>query len=208
MNSIHNTAIIADTVNLGKNVIIGPYCVIVGNVNIGDNTKISSHCSIGTPGESIHPAGACLPSVSIGENVTIREFVTINSSLGEFGATTIIGDNCYLMTKSHIGHDATLCDSVVVSSGAKVGGHSVIGSYSYIGLNACTHQRSKLGSYCILGAMGFYKGESVDGVTWAGVPAKPIKVNIHNIEKNVLSEPIKINIIDKACKFIEEFNHE
>ena len=111
---IHKTAIIGKDVKMGSNVKIGPFCVITGTVVIGDNVVIYSHCSIGAPGESINDEMPVAPQVIIGNNVTIREFVTINASLGSFGSATLIGHNSYLMTKSHIGHDAIVSDNAVI----------------------------------------------------------------------------------------------
>lgn len=201
--NIDKTAIIGKFVKLGKNVSIGPHTVINGNVKIGDNTIIYSHCSIGEPGESIHNEKPLDPKVIIGSGTIIREGVTINSSLGDSGKGTMVGDNCYLMAKSHIGHDAEICDNAVISTGAKIGGYSIVGKYSYVGLNACTHQRSALGDYCIVGAMAFYKGEPVDGLTWAGVPARPIKVNLHNLNKNIESCEKRNEIIKIAKDYLD-----
>ncbi len=38
--SIHSTAIISKNVQLGKDVEIGPYCVVEENVSIGDKTQL------------------------------------------------------------------------------------------------------------------------------------------------------------------------
>ena len=46
-NKIHPSAIISDSVTLGDNVTIGPYCYIYGNVTIGDNCVLHSHIVIG-----------------------------------------------------------------------------------------------------------------------------------------------------------------
>ncbi len=44
---IHPTAVIADHVNLGKDVSIGPYCVLEPGVKIGDHCVFSAFCYIG-----------------------------------------------------------------------------------------------------------------------------------------------------------------
>ncbi|HIL26016.1 MAG TPA: hypothetical protein EYG21_01265 [Nitrospinaceae bacterium] len=204
MSEIHATAIIGNNVWIGENVTVGPYTIVSDNVTIGDGTQIYGHCSIGTPGESIHyvpPEGS---GVIIGKNCIIREFVTINNNLGEY--KTKVGNGCYLMSKSHMGHDAVLEDNVVLCTGAKIGGHAVVGAFSYVGLNACTHQRSELGKYCIIGAMAFFKGRSIDGISWMGVPAKPKKVNLvsltRNIEDSIMVEEARI----AGENFIEGWN--
>lgn len=199
---IHETAIIGKNVKISENVEIGPYCVIGNNTFIGKNTKIYSHACIGT-----HPEHLRLDlkkykdntTTYIGKNVTIREYCTVNSGMP--GSRTVIKDNVYLMTKSHIGHDAVINESCVISSGAKIGGHSIIGAYSYVGLNASTHQHSYLGKFCMIGAQGFYKNyNTVDGITWAGVPCRPIKINFHNINKNAENKELVIENADSFLK--------
>ena len=203
---IHDTAIIGKNVYIGDNVEIGPYTIIGDNVEIGAGTKIYGHCSIGTPGESIHDLPNECAGVTIGKNCTIREFVTINSNLGTFKTST--GDNCYLMSKSHMGHDAILRDNVVLCTGAKIGGHSLIDDFTYVGLNASTHQHAIVGKYCIIGAMGFFKGRSPDAVSWMGLPAKPKKVNLVNLIRNI-NDPNEIeNIRIEAQTFIDQWDKD
>ena len=195
--TIHRTAILGNNVKIGKNVTIGPYSIIGDNVEIGDNTAVYSHVIIGTPGESIHDVSHENSGVTIGKNCVIREFTTINSNLGP--VKTKIGDSCYLMTKSHVGHDAILEKNVVLCTGAKIGGHATVGAFTYVGLNACTHQHSSLGKYCIVGALGFFKGVSPDAISWMGVPSTPKKVNIVNLIRNI-DDPDQIEKIRLAAQ--------
>ena len=206
MNIIHPTAIIGNNVSLEENVEIGPYCVIGDNVTICKNTKLFSHVVVGTIGEypTRHTSKFTkFPKVLIGSNVIIREFVTINSNVDD--GETSVGDNCYLMTKSHIGHDSRLENNVVLCSNSVVGGYSKINSYTYVGLNSSIHQRSIVGKHCIIGANSFFKGTSPDGITWVGVPSIPKKINFFNLEKN-LKDKVELElIVQHAKKFIDEF---
>lgn len=177
---IHHTAVV-ETDDIGDGTIIGPFTYISKRVSIGEDCRIYG-ASIGLPGE--HPAGVEDPGgiVVIGDNVEIREYVTINTPL--FGDTTTVGSNSYLMAKSHIGHDAQLHDRVVLHTGAIIGGHSEIGSYCYMGLNCSTHPYAKLGDFCIVGANSMFKGSSPSAVVWAGTPAKPLKPNTVGLDRH------------------------
>jgi len=194
--TIHPTAVV-ETEDIGYGTYIGPFTYISNRVKIGKNCKIYG-ASIGLPGE--HPSGVPDPGgiVVIGDNVEIREYVTINTPL--FGDTTTVGSNSYLMAKSHVGHDAQLGERVVLHTGATIGGHSEIGSYSYIGLNSATHPFAKLGSFCMLGANGFYKGISPDGIVWVGVPAKPLKINKVGFERHAPE-----GLLEELTRVAEEF---
>jgi UDP-N-acetylglucosamine acyltransferase len=198
-NHIHPTAIIEGIV--GKNCFIGPYCYIGKHVQIGNNCHLFGHCSIGAPPQIIGcEAGNGI--VSIGNNVEIREFVTIN--LPASTKSTVIGDDCYLMASSHVGHDCVLSDHVVVGVGCALSGHTKVGRHTYLGLNVSTHQHANIGSYCMIGANAFFKGTSPDGVTWGGVPAKAIKVNARNIEKNVPVPAHQLEMKWRADEFIQK----
>lgn len=206
--SIHPTAIIEDTVILGENVTIGPYSVITGKVIIGNGTTIYSHCTIGGLGE--YPSKSMDEiqdnvGVVIGENCIIRESVNINAATIA-NQNTVIGNNCYIMTKSHVGHDVVLEEGVVICSCAVIGGYTKIGTKTYVGLNSSIHQRSDVGGYCIIGAQSFFKGESPDGITWAGTPATPKKVNFFNLNKNLKDGSQKSGIVDKAELYIKNFS--
>lgn len=197
---IDKTAVV-ETQDVGEGTIIGPFTYISSRVKIGKNCRIFG-ASIGLSGE--HPAGVPDPGgiVEIGDNVEIREFVTINTPL--FGEVTSIGRDSYLMAKSHVGHDAILGNRVVLHTGAIVGGHSVIGTFCYIGLNSTLHPKSIMGSFCILGANGMYKGQnSTAGLVWAGIPAKPIKVNLVGLERHT-TEPYRSKILSEAQQFLVE----
>lgn len=177
---IHPTAVVK-TSYIGDGTYVGPFSYVSNRVVIGKNCSIYS-ASIGQPGE--HPNGAEDKGgmVVIEDDVQIREYVTVNAPL--FTDRTRLEKGCYLMAKSHVGHDAHLKERVVLHTGAIIGGHSVIGRYCYMGLNCSTHPFAKLGDYCIVGANGVFKGISPEALVWAGVPARPIKVNAVGLSRH------------------------
>jgi len=165
VNLIHHTAEIGPNVEIGAGVIIGPYCVI------------------GFPAEHPSEPYEVAGKVIIKDGARLYKLITVDASLYKDGAT-IIGEGCVLMAHSHVGHDAQLGRRVTLATGAKIGGHSVIGDYSNIGLNAVTHQRSKLAAGTMLGASSFIKGERDDPFRiFVGSPAKDICQNTVLLER-------------------------
>ena len=140
--------------------------------------------------------------VHIGKHTIVREGVIINKPTGK---CTHIGDDCYIMNRAFIGHDCHLDDGVQINPGASIAGFVKIGKYSHIGMNASIHQNSELGEYCVLGASSFFKGMSPDGIVWAGVPSRPIKVNMIGIERSNLTALERIDLIERAIRFIDGF---
>lgn len=157
MKTIHSTAVIGDNVTIEDDVYIGPYCVI------------------GMPpewkGKEDEGKG-----VLIKKGTRITGLVTIDSGVEKI---TTIGENCYLMKHSHVGHDAQLDDNVTLSCGAKIGGHSVIGNNTNIGLNAVIHQKVIVPEGCMIGASGFVGKKSIlkPFHKYAGVPVKELGTN-------------------------------
>lgn len=194
---IHPTAVI-ETEDIGEGTYIGPFTYISKRVKIGKNCKIYN-ASIGLPGEHPNDHEDRGGSVIIEDDVEVREYVTINAPI--FSNQTRVGKGSYLMAKSHVGHDAILKERVVLHTGSIIGGHSIIGRYCYMGLNCSTHPRAVLGDFCIVGANGVYKGESPSAVVWAGVPCKPLKVNVVGLERH--SDAFERDkLIKKANEFL------
>jgi UDP-N-acetylglucosamine acyltransferase len=158
MTYIHSTAIIGDNVTIEEDVFIGPYCVI------------------GMPpewkGKESNDFG-----VIIGKGTRLTGMVTIDSGAEH---TTQIGENCYLMKHSHVGHDAVLCNGVTLSCGAKIGGHTIVGNNCNIGLNAVIHQKQIIAEGCMIGmgAVITKKLITTPNMKYVGNPARLLGENI------------------------------
>lgn len=142
-------------------------------------------------------------TVSIGYGTIIRENVIIN--LPAKNDLTVIGSNCYLMNTCFVGHDCIIGNNVTLCPHACVAGHVSIGDYTTIGMNASIHQGSTIGKCCMIGAGSFFKGVSPDGITWGGVPARPLKVNMIGIDRCDLSIEEKEQFLSNAQLFIDDF---
>jgi UDP-N-acetylglucosamine acyltransferase len=163
-NFIHPTAIIGDNVILGENNYIGAYCII------GDPAEHKKHWD--------KPKG----KVYIGDNNIITGLVTIDAGTE---TRTIIANDCFIMKHAHIGHDCWIMNNVTISCGAKIGGHSIVKSYSNIGLNAVLHQFTIIERGCMIGASAFIKGATEEFTKYAGVPAR--KIGINEYSRNIIN---------------------
>lgn len=154
---------------------IHPTAVLGPNVTVEEGVYIGPLCIIGYPAE--YKGKEDLDKgVIIGKGTRITGLVTIDS--GTEGPTRI-GQGCYLMKHSHVGHDAVIGDGVTISCGAKIGGHAFIGAGSNVGLNAVVHQHKSISEGCMIGAMAMVtkKLQTEPYKTYAGVPAKLIGEN-------------------------------
>jgi UDP-N-acetylglucosamine acyltransferase len=157
MIGIHQTAVINSNVIIEDDVYIGPLCII------GFNPEWK--------GRELDNKG-----VIIKKGTKITGLVTIDGGANQ---PTVIGENCYLMKHSHVGHDAELKNRVTLSCGAKIGGHSIIGENTNIGLNAVVHQKVEVPEGCMIGASAFVGKKSIlkPYHKYAGVPVKELGEN-------------------------------
>lgn len=182
-NIIHSSAIISSSAKIGKRNFFGPGVWVRGPVTIGDDNYFSGFSCIGTEAEfkGDHGNG----SVVIGNKNRINEYVTIHASAFD-GEATVIGNNTYIMTKAHVGHDAVINDEATLSSLAIVGGHSIIQSYANIGLGAVVHQKRVVGKYSMVGMNSTVTKSIPPYVIGWGSPCKPYRINMVGLQRRGL----------------------
>ncbi len=86
----------------------------------------------------------------IGDNVTIRECVTVNRGTSARGSTDI-GNNVLLMAYTHIAHDCAVGNNVIMANLATLGGHVELGDWVSLGGGVLVHQFSKVGTHVFVG---------------------------------------------------------
>jgi UDP-N-acetylglucosamine acyltransferase len=154
---IHQTAIIDSQAELELGVEVGPYSIIGPQVKIGRNTKIGPHvvidgwthigegctifqfASIGALPQDLKYKGE-ESWVIMGNNNTIREFVTINRGTSWSQGKTTIGNNNFFMAYSHVAHDCNIGNHVILANAATLAGHIAIEDYAIVGGLVGVHQ--------------------------------------------------------------------
>ena len=168
MTKISELAIIGKNTNITNDVEIGPYAIIEDDVRLDSGVKIWPHAHIcsGTEigqGTQVHMGAVVghLPQdltfdvnkktqTKIGKNTVIREYVTIHRATKDSSATTV-GDNCYLMAASHVGHDCRVGNNVILANGSLLAGHVTVDDNSFVSGNVAIHQFCRIGGYVIIG---------------------------------------------------------
>ncbi|SEB49396.1 acyl-[acyl-carrier-protein]--UDP-N-acetylglucosamine O-acyltransferase [Tenacibaculum sp. MAR_2009_124] len=151
---------------IARNVVIEPFTTIHANVEIGSGTWIGSNVTImegARIGENcrIFPGSvvSAIPqdlkyneedtSVIIGNNVTIRECVTINRGTTD-RMKTVVGDNCLIMAYSHIAHDCMVGDNCIFSNNTTLAGHVNVGNNVVLAGMVAVHQFASVGSHAFV----------------------------------------------------------
>jgi acyl-[acyl-carrier-protein]--UDP-N-acetylglucosamine O-acyltransferase len=168
MTKISPLAVISKKSKISEDVEIGPYAIIEDDVEISSGVKIWPHahvCSGANIGEGtqVHMGAVVghLPQdlsfdvntktlTRVGKRTVIREYSTIHRSTKVGGATTV-GDGCYLMAMSHVGHDCHVGNNAIIANGALLAGHVELGNNSFVSGNVVVHQFCRIGDYCIIG---------------------------------------------------------
>ncbi|MBE0638219.1 MAG: acyl-ACP--UDP-N-acetylglucosamine O-acyltransferase [Bacteroidales bacterium] len=151
---VAKNVVIEPFVNIEKNVEIDEGTWIGSNVTIMEGARIGKNCRI-FPGAVISAVPQDLKFagedtiVKIGDNTTVREFVTINRGT-KANIETVIGNNCLLMAYVHIAHDCIIGNNVILANAAMLAGHITIDDWSIIGGMSAVHQFVQIGAHAFI----------------------------------------------------------
>ena len=160
--AIHSTAIVSPQAELDSTVEVGPHAIIEEHVKIGAGTRvwanayITGHTEIGRDNQ-IH-MGAVIGHepqdlkfnrqtrsyLRIGDRNIFREYCTVHRGT-EPDSATVIGNDCYLMGVSHVGHNCVLGNSVIVCNCALLAGHVHVADRAFISGGVVIHQFTQVG---------------------------------------------------------------
>ncbi len=168
--AIHPTAVIDPDAAIGQDVDIGPFSVIEADTSIGDRcrllggvtvrryteigegTEIHTGAVLGGTPQDVAFAPDTVSRVRIGRDCRIREGVTVHRGTGA-DTETVVGDGCFLMANSHVGHNARVGSGVILVNGALLAGHVEVGDRALISGNAVVHQFCRIGRLAILSGL-------------------------------------------------------
>lgn len=184
---------------LGNNVTVDPFAVIQDNVTVGDDSHVMSHAVL-MPFSKIGKECKIFPAAviggipqdlkfigeettaEIGDNTTIREFVTVNRGTRDKWKT-IIGSNCLLMAYAHVAHDCTIGNHVILANGVQLAGHVDIGDYAIIGGLAGAHQFTRIGAHTYIAGHTVIRKDVPPYVKAAREPMSYMGLNIVGLQR-------------------------
>ncbi|WP_353132139.1 acyl-ACP--UDP-N-acetylglucosamine O-acyltransferase [Pseudopedobacter sp.] len=227
---IHPQAKIADSVVIDpfavihKDVEIGEGTWIGSNVTIMDGARIGKNCRI-FPGAVISGVPQDLKfegeetTAEIGDNTTIREFVTVNRGTKD-RYKTIIGKNCLIQAYSHIAHDCMVGDHCIFSNSTTLAGHVTVGDYVVLAGLVAIHQFVKVGSHAFVTGGSLVRKDVPPYIKAAREPLSYTGINSVGLRRRGYSSEqineiqdiyrilfVKNNNVTKALDIIEaEFN--
>jgi UDP-N-acetylglucosamine acyltransferase len=165
---------------IGSDVNVGPYCTVGPHVTLGDGCQLLAHvnvtghtaigartvirpfASLGSPPQSVHYRGGPTRLV-VGADCDIRENVTMNTGTEDGGGVTQVGDKCFFMVGSHVGHDCKVGSNVVVANNVLLAGHVSVGDYVVFGGGVAVRQFVRIGEGAMLVGLS---GIRADVIPW------------------------------------------
>lgn len=166
MNQISPLAHIHPDAKIGDNNIIEPFCcieadVVIGNNNlfkngvtlhrgarIGNNNEFYPYASISTKPQDLKFRGEDT-ECEIGDNNSIREFVTISRGTASKGKTSV-GNNNLLMENVHIAHDCNVGNGCIIGNSTKIAGEVIIDDNAIISATVLCHQFCRIAGYVMI----------------------------------------------------------
>jgi UDP-N-acetylglucosamine acyltransferase len=197
---VHPSAIVDRRARLGDGVGVGPFSVIGPHVEIGDGTWIGAHVvldghlRIGRNNRIFHFASLGAPpqdkkyqgedtAVEIGDDNTIREYVTINRGTALDVGVTRVGNDNWIMAYVHFAHDVQIGSHTIFANACQLAGHVTVGDWAIFGATTLVHQFVHIGAHAFTG-MGTYLPQDLPPfVTAAGNMAKPYGINSEGLKR-------------------------
>lgn len=170
MIQIDKLAVVHPDAEIGENCVIGPFCTVAADTRIGANTRLRSHVvvephttigtdcdvfpyvTLGMQSQDLKHVPDTVCYTEIGDRNIIREFVSVHGGTEE-GSSTTIGNDCALLAHSHVAHNCHVGNRVVMSHGATLAGHVIIGDHANIGGLAAIHQFCHVGKAAMIAGM-------------------------------------------------------
>ena len=146
--------VIEPFVSIDKNVIIeegtwiGSNVTIMEGARIGKNCKIFPGAVIGAIPQDLKFKGEDTLAI-IGDNTTIREFVTVNRGTASKGKT-VVGDNCLIMAYCHVAHDCVLGNNIIMGNATQLAGEVEIDDFAILSGACLVHQFTRIGSHVMV----------------------------------------------------------
>jgi len=168
-------ATVEDKVEIGDNTWIGPNAVIMNYTKIGQNCKIFPGAVIGAEPQDLKFKGE-ESTVEIGDNTTIREFVTIHRGTLD-KMTTKVGNNCLIMAYVHIAHDCIIGNNVILANNVALSGHIIIEDYAIVEGMSAAQQFITIGKHAFVAGASLIRKSVPPYVRCAREPLQYIGVN-------------------------------
>ncbi len=203
--------------NVADNVVIEPFVSIDKDVIIGEGTRIGSSVTI-MPGVRIGKNCRIFPgavigaipqdlkfrgeysTVEIGDNTTIREFVTINRGTAAKGKT-VVGSNCLLMAYVHVAHDCVVGNNVILVNNTQLAGEVIVDDFVILAGMVAVHQFVHIGSHVMVAGGSLVRKDVPPFIKAGREPLSYVGINSIGLRRRNFSNE-KIREVQEIYRYI------
>ena len=162
----------------------------MSGARIGKNCRIFPGAIIAAVPQDLKFTGE-ETTVEIGDDTTIREFVTINRGTKSKGKTTI-GSNCLLMAYVHVAHDCVVGNNCILVNGVNLAGEVTVGEWAIISSITAVHQFVHIGAHTMVSGGSLVRKDVPPYVKAGREPLSYIGINSIGLRRRGFSSK-KIN---------------
>lgn len=173
MAKIHPTSVVMDGAVLDDSVEVGPLCYVGPHVKIGAGTKLIAQCnvnghttigknntiypfaSVGQLAQDLSADPDAVSYLKVGDGNIFRECCTIHLGTEE-GSETVIGSNNLFMACSHVAHNCTIGNHVIMVNASCIAGHGTIFDHAILSGGVMVHQFCRIGRYAIISGVSAF----------------------------------------------------
>lgn len=193
-------SIIGPDVEIGDGTEIGPHVVVSGPTRIGKNNRIFQFASIGeAPQDKKYKDEPT--ELIIGDDNTIREYVTLNRGTVQGGGVTSIGSRNWIMAYVHLAHDCIVGNDTVFANGTTLAGHVVVEDFVILGGFTLIHQFCRIGAYSFTAFSTGIKKDIPPYVMVSGHNGSPHGLNTEGLKRQGFSTD-QVRHIKQAYKLL------
>jgi UDP-N-acetylglucosamine acyltransferase len=193
-------AVIHKDVEIGEGTWIGSHVTIMEGARIGKNCQIFPGAVISAPPQDLKYKGE--PStVTIGDNSTIRECVTLNRGTALDKNNTTIGEGCLIMAYVHVAHDCVIGNNVIIVNSVQLAGHIDIQDHAFIGGASAVHQFVKIGAHAMIAGGSLVRKDVPPYTKAAREPLSYAGINSIGLRRRGFSNE-KINEVQEIYRHI------
>ena len=184
-------AVIGPHVRIGDRCRLQSHVVVEGPTEMGPDNQVWPMASIGTAPQDLKYEGEPT-TLRIGSGNRIREFVTLNRGTAGGGGVTTIGDGNLFMASSHVGHDCHIGSRTIFANAATLAGHVEVGDDATIGAFSGVHQFCRVARHAFIGGYSVVTQDALPWVLTVGNRAKSYGLNTVGLKRRgYSSETVK-----------------
>ncbi len=193
-------AFIGDEVTLEERVHVKPFATVTGLTCIGADTVIYQYACVGEVPQDLKYQGEKTQLV-VGKRNKIREGATLNTGTAHGGGLTKVGDDCLLMTGSHVGHDVMVGNNVILANQVALGGHCIIEDDVRISGLSGVHQFVRIGKGAFIAAVTLVRKDVIPYGFVDNPMGDLVQINLPGLRRSDISAT-KIVELKKAFEFL------